>query len=486
MDYTRLSIAEIQEGLRHKKFSCQEITAAHLKRIAQVEPKLKAFLTVAGEEALARAAGLDKELEAGEPLRPLTGVPIAIKDNICAKGIKTTCGSRILGNYVSPYSATVVERLEAAGAVIAGKTNCDEFGMGSSTENSAFAITANPFDLERVPGGSSGGSAASVAAYEAVGAFGSDTGGSVRTPAAFCGVFGLKPTYGRVSRYGLVAFSSSLDTIGPFARSAEDLAVLLQITAGYDALDMTSHPSIPEIYTTGLDTPLQSHRVGVPFSLIEEGVEAETRQAMQRAVDALKRQGCQVHEIELPHLQYAIATYYLIATSEASSNLARYDAVKYGYRAEEFTDLIDMYRKTRAKGFGAEVKRRIMLGTFALSSGYYDAYFLKASKVRTLLIQDFQKAFASVDTILMPITPTLAFRVGEKTSDPLAMYLTDVFTVSANLAGIPALSIPAGYSAENLPVAVQLLGNHFQEKTLLNVAWHLHREFQLPEAKLAV
>ncbi len=486
MDYTRLSISEIQDGLRHRKFTCREVASAHLKRIELAEPKLKAFLTVAADKAMERASALDRELEAGEPLRPLTGIPIAIKDNICTEGIRTTCGSRILANYVSPYSATAVERLKTAGAVIIGKTNCDEFGMGSSTENSAFYITGNPYDLKRVPGGSSGGSAAAVAAFEAVGAFGSDTGGSVRTPAAFCGVYGLKPTYGRVSRYGLVAFSSSLDTIGPFARNVEDLAVLLQVTAGYDPRDMTSHPSPPEIYTSDLGAPLRNHRVGVPFSLIKEGVAGEIRDAMQQTIDSLKQMGCEIVGIELPHTSYGIATYYLIATSEASSNLARYDGVKYGYRAEQFSDLTEMYRKTRAAGFGAEVKRRIMLGTFALSSGYYDAYFLKASKVRTLLIQDFHKAFSRVNTILMPVTPVPPFRVGEKISDPLAMYLTDAYTVLANLAGIPGLSVPAGFSRENLPMAVQLLGNHFQEKSLLNVAWHLQKTHASTAPPLAV
>ncbi|MBI3941173.1 MAG: Asp-tRNA(Asn)/Glu-tRNA(Gln) amidotransferase subunit GatA [Acidobacteria bacterium] len=486
MGYPRLSIAEIREGLRRKQFSCVEITQQHLKRIEEADARLKAFLTVTPESARARAAVLDQALAAGEPLLPLTGVPIAIKDNICTQGVRTTCGSRILSNYVAPYSATAVERLEAAGAVIVGKTNCDEFGMGSSTENSAFGPSRNPFDLERVPGGSSGGSAVAVAAGEAVGAFGSDTGGSVRTPAAFCGVYGLKPTYGRVSRYGLVAYSSSLDTIGPLARSVADLAELLQVIAGHDPRDMTSHGSAPDRYTSGLDAALRNHRVGVPFSLIEEGVEAETRRAIHRALDALERAGCAVEEIALPHLANAIDTYYLIAPCEASSNLARYDGVKYGYRSEHFSNLGEMYQITRAGGFGAEVRRRIMLGTFALSSGYYDAYFLKASKVRTLLIQDFQAAFARVNTILIPTAPTPAFKIGEKTSDPLAMYLTDVFTVPANLVGIPALSVPAGYTPDNLPVAVQLLANQFHEKALLHVAWHLEQAFALKPAALAV
>ncbi|MBI4455235.1 MAG: Asp-tRNA(Asn)/Glu-tRNA(Gln) amidotransferase subunit GatA [Acidobacteria bacterium] len=486
MEYCRLSIAEIQDGVRQKQFSCREVVEDHLKRIEIAEPKLQAFVTVAAELALTRASSLDRDLAAGGPLRPLTGVPVAIKDNICTQGIKTTCGSRILQNYIPPYSATVVERLESAGAVIVGKTNCDEFGMGSSTENSAFGPSRNPFALDRVPGGSSGGSAVAVAAYESVGAFGSDTGGSVRTPAAFCGVLGLKPTYGRVSRYGLVAFSSSLDTIGPFARNVEDLAVLLQVIAGHDPLDMTSHRGTPDSYQSGIGASLRGHRIGVPFTLVEQGVEAEILQALRRTTEILKQLGCEIEEIALPHSGSAIDTYYLIAPCEASSNLARYDGVKYGYRTRRFSDLTDMYRRTRAEGFGPEVKRRIMLGTFALSSGYYDAYFLKASKVRTLLIRDFQNAFSQVDSILIPVAPTPAFKIGEKMSDPLAMYLTDIFTVPANLSGIPALSIPAGYSRNGLPLAVQLLGNHFQERRLLNVAYHLRQALAVNPPPLAV
>jgi len=486
MRYHRRSIAEIQEGLRSKQFSCVEVVKQHLQRIEEADPALKAFLTVTPDLALERAAAMDRGIASGKSVPPLAGVPIAIKDNICTRGVRTTCGSQILKNYISPYSATAVDRLEAAGAVILGKTNCDEFGMGSSTENSAFGPSRNPYALDRVPGGSSGGSAVAVASCEVVGAFGSDTGGSVRTPAAFCGVYGLKPTYGRVSRYGLVAYSSSLDTIGPFARSVADLAELLQVVAGHDPMDMTSHVSIPEQYATDLHAPLRKHRIGVPYALIEEGVESETKRAVYRAIDALKQAGCEIEEIALPHLANAIDTYYLIAPCEASSNLARYDGVKYGFRSEHFADLSQMYQTTRAKGFGAEVRRRIMLGTFALSSGYYDAYFLKASKVRTLLIQDFQEAFARVDTILTPTAPTPAFKIGEKTSDPLAMYLTDVFTVPANLVGIPALSVPAGFTPDHLPVAVQLLANHFQEKRLLNVAHHLERAFALEPRPLAV
>lgn len=479
------TIRGIQASLRSGASSCREVASQHLERIAQAEPKLKAFLTVSADYALERASQLDAELRAGAPMRALTGVPVAVKDNICTRGIRTTCGSRMLEHYVSPYSATAVERLEAAGAVVVGKTNCDEFGMGSSTENSAFGPSSNPYALDRVPGGSSGGSAAAVASGEAVGAVGSDTGGSVRTPAAFCGVYGLKPTYGRVSRYGLVAFSSSLDTIGPMARSVEDLAVFLQVLAGFDPRDMTSHPGEPDRYTEGLDGSLRGHRVGVPYALIDQGVESETRRALESSVDALKQAGCQIEGIELTHLGSAIDTYYLVAPCEASSNLARYDGVRYGYRADPFADLSEMYRKTRARGFGPEVKRRIMLGTFALSSGYYDAYFLKASKVRTLLAQDFQRAFSRVDTILTPVAPTPAFRLGEKSSDPLAMYLTDVFTVPVNLVGIPGISVPSGFSSERLPLAVQLLGNHFQEKKLLQVAWHLERMLDLNPPALA-
>lgn len=480
------SIAEIRKGLLQRQFTCVEIVARHLQRIEEADSSLKAFLTVASESALLRAAELDRAIASGGQPPPLAGVPIAIKDNICTRGIRTTCGSLILNNYVPPYSATAVERLEAAGAVVLGKTNCDEFGMGSSTENSAFGPSHNPYALDRVPGGSSGGSAVAVAAGEAVGAFGSDTGGSVRTPAAFCGVFGLKPTYGRVSRYGLVAYSSSLDTIGPFARSVADLAELLQVIAGHDPMDMTSHDSKPECYSADLDASLRNHRIGVPRALIENGVEPEIRSAVDRAIATLERAGCEIKEVTLPHLAAAIDTYYLIAPCEASSNLARYDGVKYGFRGDNFSDLSEMYRKTRARGFGAEVRRRIMLGTFALSSGYYDAYFLQASKVRTLLIRDFQAAFSSIDTILTPTVPTPAFKIGEKTDDPMAMYLTDVFTVPANLVGIPALSVPAGFTPHGLPVAVQLLANHFREKSLLNVARHLELAFDVKPAPLAV
>ncbi|HEY2931139.1 MAG TPA: Asp-tRNA(Asn)/Glu-tRNA(Gln) amidotransferase subunit GatA [Acidobacteriota bacterium] len=486
MDLTRLTISQIHAGLTAKKFSCREIISAHLKRIDQVEPKVKAFITVAPEYALQAAEKADREISSGAGLRALTGIPVAIKDNISAQGLKTTCGSNILASYVAPYSATVVERLVEAGAVIVGKTNCDEFGMGSSTENSAFHVSRNPFALDRVPGGSSGGSAVAVAAYEAMGALGSDTGGSVRTPAAFCGVYGLKPTYGRVSRYGLVAFSSSLDTIGSFARTVEDLAVLFRTTAGHDSRDMTCHPSEPEDYSSALAASLKGVKIGVPFSLLESGLDASIQQGMERTVETLRQMGCEMLPVELPHSSSGVAVYYLIAPSEASSNLARYDGVKYGYRAEHFSNLREMYQKTRARGFGKEVKRRIMLGTYALSSGYYDAYFLKASKVRTLLIQDFRNAFNRVDVIVLPVAPTPAFRVGEKADDPLAMYLTDVFTVLANLAGIPGLSVPAGYSDQNLPVAVQLLAGHFQEGKLLNVAYHLERSFALPPPRLAV
>ena len=486
MELTRLTIAQIHEGLTRKTFSCRELVSAHLARIERIEPAVKAFITVAPDYALRAAERVDRAISGGAEPRALSGIPVAVKDNINTQGVKTTCGSRILAGYVPPYSATVVQRLEAAGAVIVGKTNCDEFGMGSSTENSAFHVSCNPFALDRVPGGSSGGSAVAVAAYEAVGALGSDTGGSVRTPAAFCGVYGLKPTYGRVSRYGLVAFSSSLDTIGSFARTVQDLCVMLQVTAGHDRHDMTSHRSEPENYSAALAAPLKGMKVGVPYSLLESGIDPSIRQGMERTIEALKQQGCALLPVELPHASSGVAVYYLIAPSEASSNLARYDGVKYGYRADHFSNLSEMYRRTRALGFGKEVKRRIMLGTYALSSGYYDAYFLKASKVRTLLIQDFQNAFSRVDVILMPTTPTPPFRVGEKADDPLAMYLTDVFTVLANLAGIPALSVPAGYSDQNLPVSVQLLAGHFQEGKLLNVAYHLERSLALPPPRLVV
>jgi aspartyl-tRNA(Asn)/glutamyl-tRNA(Gln) amidotransferase subunit A len=386
-----------------------------------------------------------------------------------------TCGSRILEGYIPPYTATAVERLRGAGAVIIGKTNCDEFGMGSTTENSGYFVTRNPHNLERVPGGSSGGSAASVASGTSLIALGSDTGGSIRTPAAFCGVVGVKPTYGRVSRYGLVAFGSSLDQIGPISKSVREAAQTLEVIAGFDHFDSTSSDTAVGDYVKNLDKPIDGIRIGIPREYFIGGLDAEVKQKIQDGMRIYENLGCELHEISLPHTEYAVATYYLIATAEASSNLARYDGVRYGRRQAGNSSLQEMYRRTRATGFGNEVKRRIILGTYALSAGYYDAYYLKALKVRTLMLEDFQNAFAGVDIILTPTSPTVAFKIGEKTNDPLAMYLSDIFTITQSLAGLPAISIPCGKNSEGMPVGMQLVANHFQESLLLNAAYHFEK-----------
>jgi aspartyl-tRNA(Asn)/glutamyl-tRNA(Gln) amidotransferase subunit A len=411
---------------------------------------------------------------------------VAVKDNISTRHLRTTCGSRILQGYVPPYSATAVEALESAGAVVIGKTNCDEFGMGSSTENSAFQVTRNPFDLERVAGGSSGGSAVAVAAGMASLALGSDTGGSVRQPASFCNVVGIKPTYGRISRYGLVAFASSLDVIGLLARSPRDAALLLSTVAGVDERDSTSaRVPVPD-YLSGLENPVKGLRVGVPREFFDPGLDREVRSIIDAALRNAASLGCEIEDVSLPHTPHAVADYYIIAPAEASSNLARYDGVRYGHRVPNPRDLADMYIRSRSQGFGAEVKRRIMIGTFALSSGYYEAYYGRAMKVRTLIRQDYEKAFEKVDALLAPVSPTPAFRIGEKTDDPLAMYLSDIYTVTANLAGIPALSLPCGFTSGGLPVGLQILGSHFQEETLLRLAHHYVRSFPVVPPPLRV
>jgi aspartyl-tRNA(Asn)/glutamyl-tRNA(Gln) amidotransferase subunit A len=452
------------------RVSAVEVARAALARIGEVDSKLRAFITVQPDRVLARAAEVDRTVSKGENAGPLAGVPIAIKDVICTRDLRTTCGSRILHNYTPPYSATVVERLEAAGAVVIGKTNCDEFAMGSSTENSAFQITRNPYDLERVPGGSSGGSAVAVAAGMSPLALGSETGGSVRQPASFCNVMGLKPTYGRLSRYGLVAFASSLDHIAPIANSARDLAVLLSVTAGKDERDSTSAPVPVPSYSSEIEKPVSGLRLGVPREFFGAGLEPEMKTIIERAIRNTEALGCELAEVSLPHTEYAIADYYIIAPAEASSNLARYDGVRYGYRCPHPEDLSEMYKGSRSDGFGAEVKRRIMIGTYALSSGYYDAYYARALKVRTLIKRDYELAFQKVDALLGPVTPTPPFKIAEKIDDPLAMYLSDIYTVTANLAGIPSLSAPCGFTSNGLPVGLQILGNHFQESTILRLA----------------
>jgi len=466
----QLTISEASERLARRELSSIELTHAHLDRIAQVEGNVRAFVTVTEEQALQQAERIDRQRSEGARLGPLAGIPLAIKDVICTKGTRTTCSSRMLEHFVPPYDATVIAQLRAAGAVFVGKTNMDEFAMGSSTENSAFFATHNPWDLKRVPGGSSGGSAAAVAAGEAMGALGSDTGGSVRQPGALTNTVALKPTYGRVSRYGLIAFASSLDQIGPFARSARDAAILLQAIAGHDPRDSTSvNEPVPD-YQAALTGDISGLRVGVPREYFVEGTEDGVRQAVERAIDTLRSLGAEVGECSLPHTRFGVAAYYIIAPSEASANLARYDGIKYGFSLRHETDdLIEYVSLTRDAGFGTEVKRRIMLGTYALSSGYYDAYYLKAEQVRTLIKQDFDRAFQQFDVLVGPTSPTVAFKLGEKLSDPYAMYLNDVFTIPANLAGNPGISIPGGFSA-GLPVGVQVIGPAFGEATLLRVA----------------
>jgi aspartyl-tRNA(Asn)/glutamyl-tRNA(Gln) amidotransferase subunit A len=434
--------------------------------IDRADADIHAFITLMRDRALEDARRLDARIAAGDALEPLAGVPVAIKDNISIRDVATTCGSRLLENYVAPYTATAVERLRSAGAIVVGKTNMDEFAMGSSTENSAFFPTRNPHHLDHVPGGSSGGSAAAVAAGMSMLALGSDTGGSIRQPAAFCGVVGLKPTYGRVSRYGLVAFASSLDQIGTFSRTTREAAQALEAIAGFDHYDSTSADTSVGELVKGLEQPIKDLRIGIPREYFIGGLDPEVRGKIEAAIKLYESLGCAVEEISLPHTEFAVATYYIIATAEASSNLARYDGVRFGVREEEAT-LKEMYRKTRMAGFGREVKRRILLGTYALSAGYYEAYYNKALKVRTLMLRDFQKAFETVDVILTPTAPTVAFRIGEKTSDPLSMYLSDIFTITCNLAGLPGMSIPCGKNAAGLPVGLQLLGNHFQEGLLL-------------------
>jgi aspartyl-tRNA(Asn)/glutamyl-tRNA(Gln) amidotransferase subunit A len=461
---------EISRAISSRRVSARAVTEHCLTQIEALDGRLRFALTVTGDYALRRAREVDERLSRGEPIGPLAGVPVAVKDNICTEFAPTTCASRILENFRPPYNADVIERLERAGAVIVAKTNLDEFAMGSSTENSARFATRNPWKLDCVPGGSSGGSAVAVAGRAVPLALGSDTGGSVRQPAAMCGVCGLKPTYGRVSRYGLVAFASSLDQIGPFAADARDLALLMSVIAGHDRRDSTSvEEGVPD-YLSEIERPFDTLRIGVPREYFGEGLSAPIRAAVEAALDEFRRLGAETVEVSLPHTPYAIACYYLVCTAEASSNLARYDGVHYGYRTSNPRDYIDVYARSRAEGFGAEVKRRIMLGTYALSSGYYDAFYHKALKVRTLIRQDFTEAFKQCDVLIGPTTPTTAFPLGTKTADPLEMYLADVYTASLNLAGVPGLSIPCGFSGEALPIGLQLVGPLFSEGRLLQVA----------------
>ena len=470
MDLFSLTMHEISDLLKKKETTSRAVTESVLARIASVDERVKAYLTVTADAALAQAEQADRERSSGKT-SPVLGVPIAIKDNMCTEGVRTTCASKILGNFIPPYNATVVARLQHAGYVMPGKVNMDEFAMGSSTENSGFMVTKNPWDLERIPGGSSGGSAAAVAAGECIAALGSDTGGSIRQPAACCGVVGLKPTYGRVSRYGLVAFASSLDQIGPITKDVTDAAILMNIIGGHDERDSTSAAVPAPDFTRSLVKDLKGVKVGIPKEYFIEGMDPEVDRAVRSAVRTLEGLGAAVVDVTLPHTGYAVATYYILATSEASSNLARYDGVKYGYRASGAKDLLEMYTKSRSQGFGPEVKRRIMLGTYALSAGYYDAYYKKGQQARTLIKRDFEEAFRRADIIATPTAPTAAFKIGEKSSDPLQMYLSDIFTISVNLAGIPGISIPCGFTAGGLPVGLQLLGRHFDEASILRAAY---------------
>ena len=470
MELHQRTAGQLHKMLVGKEVTSREITESVLQRIAKVEDRIHAYITLTPDLALQQAALADLRIRRGEA-SPLTGIPIAVKDLICTQGVRTTCGSHILENFFPPYDATVIEKLKGAGAVLIGKANMDEFAMGSSTENSFCGPTHNPWDWERIPGGSSGGSAAAVAADECIIALGSDTGGSIRQPASCCGIVGLKPTYGRVSRFGLVAFASSLDQIGPLGKDVRDTALLLNVISGYDPRDSTSVDiSVPD-YTRALNGDIRSLTLGIPQEFFGAGLDPEVASAVQKAVHTLEDLGAKTIEVSLPHSRYAVAVYYIIAPAEASSNLARYEGVKYGFRAQDAPELLEMYKKTRSLGFGPEVKRRIMLGTYALSAGYYDAYYRKASQVRTLIWQDFQKAFGQCDALLTPTAPTPAFRIGEKADDPLQMYLSDIFTIPCNLAGLPGLSLPCGFSQQGLPIGLQILANHFQEETMLRVAY---------------
>ncbi|MGC8791830.1 MAG: Asp-tRNA(Asn)/Glu-tRNA(Gln) amidotransferase subunit GatA [Bryobacteraceae bacterium] len=465
-----LTVERVRDGLRKRRFSAVELAQAALEFAQAENPKTNAYLHFCPERALEAARRVDEKLAAGEDPGPLAGVPVAVKDVILTKGVRTTCASRLLEHYIPPYDATAVIRMEQAGAVILGKTNCDEFAMGSSNENSAFGPVRNPIAPDRVPGGSSGGSAAAVAQGTAVVALGSDTGGSIRQPASFCGVVGVTPTYGRVSRYGLVAFASSLDHIGPFARNVRDAALLLGVIAGRDPMDSTSAFAPMPDYVAALEADVRGMKIGLPREYFKD-LTSETGDCIARGVEVLRKLGCQIHEISLPHTEYAIACYYIICTAEASSNLARYDGVRYTRRSPHSETLSEMYRNSRGEGFGAECKRRIMLGTYVLSAGYYEAYYLKAQKVRTLIARDFTQAFREVDAIVTPVSPFPAFRLGEKIADPLAMYLSDIYTITGSLAGIPCMSVPCGRTREGLPVGMQILARHFDEAGMLRLAY---------------
>jgi len=490
MKLHELTIHKAHELLKQKEISSVELTRAVLDRIEAVDDKVGAYITVAGDIAMKQAQLADRAISNGK-CRPLTGIPLAIKDLICTKGLKTTCASKILENFIPQYNATVIKKLTNQGAVIIGKTNMDEFAMGSSTENSGLKLTCNPWNLTHIPGGSSGGSAAAVAADMCLGALGSDTGGSIRQPASHCSVAGLKPTYGRVSRFGLVAFASSLDQIGPLTKDVTDCAILLNTVSGYDNNDSTSvQQDVPD-YTSFLKKGLKKGLEGLTVGIVREygarkGLDDDVSDAVNNAVGIIENLGAKCVEVTLPHTEYAVAAYYVIAPAEASSNLARYDGVKYGFRDKDKTDLMDMYKSTRSQGFGSEVQRRIIIGTYCLSAGYYDAYYGKASQVRTLIMEDFKKAFNSCDVILSPVTPTSAFKIGENVDDPLTMYLSDIFTLSANLAGIPGMSVPCGFSKTGLPIGLQIMGSHFGEEKILKTAYNFEQATDFHKKKPAL
>ncbi|WFD11005.1 Asp-tRNA(Asn)/Glu-tRNA(Gln) amidotransferase subunit GatA [Tepidibacter hydrothermalis] len=485
MKLYEMTLKEASEKIKKQEITALELTQSILDRIKEVEPKVDSYITITEEEALNRAKEIDEKIKAGEEVSVLAGIPMAVKDNICTDGVKTTCASKMLENFVPPYDATVVKKLNAAGAIMVGKTNMDEFAMGSSTENSYLKKTKNPWDLNKVPGGSSGGSAAAVAAGQAFYALGSDTGGSVKQPAALTGLVGLRPTYGRISRYGLIAFGSSLDQVGIFTKDVTDCAIVLRELAGKDKMDGTSAEVEVADYEKHLDKDMSNIKIGIPKEYFVEGIDADVKKAVLDGVEKLKELGATVKEVSLPHTDSAIATYYVLAPSEASSNLARFDGIRYGYRAEGYDSLEGLYTKTRTEGFGDEVKRRIMIGTYALSAGYYDAYYKKALKVRTLIKKDFVDAFEDVDVIIAPTAPNVAFNIGEKTSDPMAMYMEDACTIPSCLAGVPGMSIPCGFK-DGLPIGMQIIGNYFDEATMLKVAHAFESvtEFKDQRAKL--
>ncbi len=481
MDITDLTVHELMKKMSNKELSSEEVIKAYIDRIDEKEKDVKAFVTTLCDEALNTAREIDKKKNNGEKLSNLAGIPIGIKDNICTKGIKTTCSSKMLEDFISPYDATVVEKLNNENLIDLGKLNMDEFAMGASTEYSYFKKTSNPWNLNTVPGGSSGGSAAAVAANLVPWALGSDTGGSIRQPAAFCGVVGLKPTYGLVSRYGLVAFASSLDQIGPITKDVEDAAILLNIIAGHDEKDTTSYDIPKKDYTKALKNDVKGLKIGIPKEYFGEGINKEVKKKLEESIEIYKKLGAEVEEFSLDIADYALATYYIIACAEASSNLGRFDGIRYGHRTENYTNLRELFRNSRSEGFGPEVKRRIILGTYVLSSGYYDAYYKKAQQVRTLVKKEFDKAFEKYDILLTPTSPNVAFEIGTKSNNPLEMYLADICTVSVNIAGLPGISIPCGVNSDNMPIGMQLIGNKFEEEKILNVAYTFEQEYKFRE-----